>query len=70
LVENEYDALKNADALIIATEWAEFKSPDFNKIKKLLNKSTIFDGRNIYNPTQMEDEGFEYYSIGRGKNIK
>jgi UDPglucose 6-dehydrogenase len=70
LVENEYDALKNADALVVATEWAEFKSPDFNKIKKLLNKSTIFDGRNIYNPTQMEDEGFEYYSIGRGKNIK
>jgi UDPglucose 6-dehydrogenase len=70
LVENEYDALKNADALIIATEWAEFKSPNFNKIKELLNKSTIFDGRNIYNPAQMEDEGFEYYSIGRGKNIK
>jgi UDPglucose 6-dehydrogenase len=67
LAKHEYDALKGADALIIATEWAEFRSPDFKKIKQELKKPLVFDGRNIYNPEYMKDEGFEYYSIGRGK---
>jgi UDPglucose 6-dehydrogenase len=67
IVDDEYDALKQADALLIATEWGEFKSPDFNKVKKLLRKPVIFDGRNIYNPAQMQAEGFEYISIGRGR---
>jgi UDPglucose 6-dehydrogenase len=67
LAKHEYDALKGADALIIATEWAEFRSPDFKKIKQELKKPLVFDGRNIYNPEHMKDEGFEYYSIGRDK---
>jgi UDPglucose 6-dehydrogenase len=67
IVNDEYDVLKQADALLIATEWGEFKSPNFNKVKKLLRKPVIFDGRNIYNPAQMQAEGFEYISIGRGR---
>jgi UDPglucose 6-dehydrogenase len=66
LVENEYDALKDADALIIATEWAEFRSPDFNKVKSLLKKPVVFDGRNIYDTEYMRSQGFEFQSIGRG----
>jgi UDPglucose 6-dehydrogenase len=67
LANSPYDALNDADALIIATEWAEFKSPDFDKLKKLLKEPVVFDGRNIYDHLQMEQKGFEYYSIGRGK---
>lgn len=66
--ENQYDALKGADGLIIATEWNEFRRPDFNKIKKLLNEPVIFDGRNIYEVDKMREMGFKYYSIGR-KNV-
>jgi UDPglucose 6-dehydrogenase len=68
IVDNEYDALKNADALLIATEWNEFKSPEFKHLKKLLKKPVIFDGRNIYDPKQLQAEGFEYISIGRGNS--
>jgi UDPglucose 6-dehydrogenase len=68
IVDNEYDALKNADALLIATEWNEFKSPEFKHVKKLLKKPVIFDGRNIYDPKQLQAEGFEYISIGRGNS--
>ncbi len=66
--ENQYEALKGADALIIATEWNEFRRPDFVKIKNLLNKPVIFDGRNIYEVDKMQEMGFRYYSIGR-KNV-
>jgi UDPglucose 6-dehydrogenase len=62
---NAYDALKDADALLVATEWNEFRRPDFAKMKKLMNKPVILDGRNIYNPKEMKEKGFEYYSIGR-----
>jgi UDPglucose 6-dehydrogenase len=68
IVDNEYDALKNADALLIATEWNEFKSPEFKHVKKLLKKPVIFDGRNIYDFKQLQAEGFEYISIGRGNS--
>jgi UDPglucose 6-dehydrogenase len=67
LLNNPYDALKDADALIIATEWSEFRSPDFDKLKKMLKKPVVFDGRNIYDPEHMKAEGFEYQSIGRGR---
>jgi UDPglucose 6-dehydrogenase len=67
LADNEYTALKGAGALIIATEWSEFRSPDFKKIKAVLKEPVVFDGRNIYDQTQMEAEGFKYFSIGRGK---
>lgn len=67
--ENQYDALKNADALIIATEWNEFRTPEFEKIDSLLESKLIFDGRNLFGLDQMEKLGYTYYSIGR-KTIK
>lgn len=63
--ENQYAALENADALIIATEWSEFRTPDFNKIKSLLKTHAIFDGRNLFELRQMEECGFHYESVGR-----
>jgi UDPglucose 6-dehydrogenase len=63
--ENQYDALTNADALIIATEWNEFRAPDFDKIIGTLKSKAIFDGRNLFDPAQMEKLGFHYESIGR-----
>lgn len=63
--DNAYAALKNKDALVIVTEWNEFKHADFAKIKTLLKKPVIFDGRNIYDPHKMQKQGFKYYSIGR-----
>lgn len=62
---NMYDALKNSDGLIIATEWNNFKAPNFNTIKTLLNHKVIFDGRNIYDFKKMKNLGIDYYSIGR-----
>ena len=63
--DNQYDALKDADALIIATEWSVFRSPDFNKVAEGLNEKVVFDGRNLYDLDQMKDLGFYYNSIGR-----
>jgi len=62
---NMYKALENADALLICTEWSIFRTPDYPKLKRLLNEAVIFDGRNLYNVQDMEAEGFTYYSIGR-----
>ena len=62
---NPYQAIENADAMLLLTEWAEFRKPDFEKIKKLLKQNIIFDGRNQYNPDEMMNGGFEYYCIGR-----
>lgn len=64
-VDNAADACKDADALVIVTEWDEFKQIDLAKIKKLMKKPFIFDGRNIYDPAEMTERGFDYYSIGR-----
>ena len=66
-VEKEMDALENVDALILVTEWKSFRSPDFKKIKSMLKKPVIFDGRNIYNPELLKEMGFEYFGIGRKK---
>jgi UDPglucose 6-dehydrogenase len=63
--QHAYDALKNADALLVVTEWNEFREPDFDRMKKLMKKPVIFDGRNIYNPQQIRALGFTYSSIGR-----
>jgi len=63
--ESQYDTLQDADALVIATEWSEFRTPDFNKISSLLKNKAIFDGRNLFDLKQMEDLGFHYVSIGR-----
>ena len=62
---NMYDALSGADALIIVTEWPEFKVPKFTFIEKALREKVIFDGRNIYSPEQMQEFGYTYYGIGR-----
>lgn len=62
---DEYDSITDADALLIATEWSEFRTPDFDKIKSELKTAIIFDGRNLYDLSQMRKLGFEYYSIGR-----
>ncbi len=63
--ENPYDALKDADALLIATEWPEYRAPDFEKIVSALSSKVIFDGRNLFDLTAMKELGFTYYSIGR-----
>ena len=60
-----YDALHGAAALLILTEWNEFRRPDFERIRNLLGKPVIFDGRNIYDPEDLQRLGFKYYSIGR-----
>jgi UDPglucose 6-dehydrogenase len=63
---NQYEALKGADALLIATEWGEFRAPDFMLMKSILKNPVIFDGRNLYEPELMKEHGFHYESIGRG----
>jgi UDPglucose 6-dehydrogenase len=63
--KNNYDALTTADALIILTEWDEFRMPDFEKIGNLLNQKIIIDGRNIWNKKEMLEMGFVYEGIGR-----
>ena len=63
--KDEYDAIIDADALIVATEWSEFRMPNFRILEKLMKGKTIFDGRNVYDPEEMEEQGFNYYSIGR-----
>jgi UDPglucose 6-dehydrogenase len=67
LCKNGPEALLGADALAIVTEWREFRSPDFDHIKSTLRSPAIFDGRNLYDPEQMQKAGFDYYAIGRGK---
>ena len=64
-VENQYDALEGADALLIATEWSVFKNPDFNLLKSKLTAPLIFDGRNLFNLNDMREKGLYYSSIGR-----
>lgn len=61
----QYDALENADILVIATEWSEFRTPDFDKVSLLLKNKAIFDGRNLFDLKQMEELGFYYVSVGR-----
>jgi UDPglucose 6-dehydrogenase len=63
--ENEYEALKDADALLICTEWGVFRNPDFDKMKSLMKDAVIFDGRNLFEISEMNEKGFYYSSIGR-----
>jgi UDPglucose 6-dehydrogenase len=67
LCKTSPEAVQGADALAIVTEWQEFRSPDFEFIKKALRTSVIFDGRNLYDPPQMARAGFAYHAIGRGR---
>ena len=64
--DNQYDAIKDCEALIVATEWNEFRTPDFDRMVSLMKHKVIFDGRNVYEPGRMKDLGFHYESIGRG----
>ncbi|MEM9348488.1 MAG: UDP-glucose/GDP-mannose dehydrogenase family protein [Planctomycetota bacterium] len=63
--DDVYGMLEGADALVICTDWPEFKQPDFEKMRKLMAQPVIFDGRNLYQPETMRGEGFAYYSVGR-----
>lgn len=63
--ESQYDTLTDADALVIATEWSEFRTPDFNRISSMLKNKAIFDGRNLFDLVQLENLGYHYVSIGR-----
>jgi len=67
LCKSGVDTLSGADGLAIVTEWREFRSPDFDYIKSTLKTPVIFDGRNLYDPSQLARDGFSYYAIGRGK---
>ncbi len=60
-----YDAAKGADALVVVTEWPEFRIPDFDMLSATLKQKVIFDGRNIYDPAEIRSLGFDYHAIGR-----
>ena len=63
--KNQYDAVKDADALLVLTEWNEFNNPDLGEVKELLNAPVIFDGRNVFNRRKTKKMGFTHYSIGK-----
>jgi UDPglucose 6-dehydrogenase len=67
LCDNQYDAIKNVDALVLVTEWKPFRYPDFAAMKRSMKRPLILDGRNLYEPKQMAQEGFEYVAMGRGE---
>ncbi|WP_024612051.1 UDP-glucose/GDP-mannose dehydrogenase family protein [Pseudoalteromonas sp. TB64] len=69
LMGTKESALNNADALVICTEWQNFRAPDFDLIKSQLNESVIFDGRNLFDPDRMNKKAIKYYSIGRGLSV-
>jgi len=67
--KSAYDALLNADAMLLLTEWNEFRRPNFDKIKALMKAPVIFDGRNQYDGKRLADKGFEYHCIGKKSKI-
>ncbi|WWW34740.1 UDP-glucose/GDP-mannose dehydrogenase family protein [Stenotrophomonas rhizophila] len=67
--DNAYDALDGADALVVVTEWKQFRSPDFVRLREMLNDAVVFDGRNLYDPQEIEAAGPAYYGIGRGRSL-
>jgi len=69
LCKNAYEAAEGSDALAIVTEWQEFRSPDFERLKQLLKSPVIFDGRNLYDPGMLARFGLTYYAMGRGKGL-
>ncbi|TGQ96412.1 UDP-glucose/GDP-mannose dehydrogenase family protein, partial [Mesorhizobium sp. M4B.F.Ca.ET.203.01.1.1] len=64
---NAEEALQGADALVVVTEWKQFRSPDFQKLREQLKDAVVFDGRNLYEPADVEAAGLAYYGIGRGR---
>jgi len=69
-VDTSMEALDGADALAIATEWQEFRSPDFERIRQVLKSPVVFDGRNLYDPGIVKAFGLTYYGIGRGDSVR
>ena len=69
LCDSAAAALEGADALVIVTEWKQFRSPDFTLLKAILHDQVVFDGRNVYNPPDVESAGLAYYGIGRGRSL-
>ncbi|MHC9013469.1 UDP-glucose dehydrogenase family protein [Stenotrophomonas rhizophila] len=67
--DNAYDAIEGADALVVVTEWKQFRSPDFVRLREMLNDAVVFDGRNLYDPQDIEAAGLAYYGIGRGRSL-
>ncbi|MGV8940062.1 MAG: UDP-glucose dehydrogenase family protein [Lysobacter sp.] len=70
LCDSEYAALAGADALVVVTEWKQFRSPDLSRLGRELADAVIFDGRNLYEPDEVEAAGIAYYGIGRGRSIR
>ncbi|KRG44004.1 UDP-glucose 6-dehydrogenase [Stenotrophomonas pictorum JCM 9942] len=69
LCESAFEALEGADALIVVTEWKQFRSPDFVRLREALGDAVVFDGRNLYDPQEIEAAGLAYYGIGRGRSL-
>jgi len=69
LCDTPEEALEGAAALVVVTEWKVFRSPDFDLVTQKLDSPVLFDGRNLYSPTQMARRGFVYYGIGRGSRL-
>ncbi len=67
LASNKYSVLEGADALVICTEWQQFRAPDFYEMESLLRAKVIVDGRNLYTPTRLAEDGWHYYCVGRGQ---
>ncbi|HRN63046.1 MAG TPA: nucleotide sugar dehydrogenase, partial [Luteimonas sp.] len=70
LCDSAAEALQGADALVVITEWKQFRSPDFAQLRQDLRDTVIFDGRNLYEPTDVEAAGIAYWGIGRGRSIR
>ncbi|HLT43298.1 MAG TPA: UDP-glucose/GDP-mannose dehydrogenase family protein [Luteimonas sp.] len=70
LCESAAEALEGADALVVVTEWKQFRSPDFEALKATLGDGVVFDGRNLYDPDEVEEAGLAYYGIGRGRSVR
>ena len=69
LCDSAADALQGADALVVVTEWKQFRSPDFRQLQATLGDTVVFDGRNLYEPAEVETAGLAYYGIGRGRSV-
>jgi len=69
LCKSPLEAIEGAEALVVVTEWQEFRSPDFEALKTRLKQPVIFDGRNLYDPDRLKSLGFRYFAIGRGETL-
>jgi UDPglucose 6-dehydrogenase len=69
LCNHAQEAVEGADALVVVTEWKQFRSPDFARLFDTLKDMVVFDGRNLYHPTEVEAAGLAYYGIGRGRSV-